>query len=106
MNNYFHPIKALAAVSIMYCAASHSEVKEVRPAQNYCAKATRVSKSTAEDLASRKGISIRSLEFMKATPANPSGCWVTFDTPKGPQDCKVITVYSDGRDYWVGGMCV
>lgn len=85
-----------------------SEVKEMTPANRYCNRVTGVSKGFSEDAARRLRVSASSVTLLSSV-ANSSpvgGCWVRLDTPKGPQNCRATRVYSDGKDFWLGGVCM
>lgn len=84
---------------------SAAEVKEMKPTEQYCSKATGLSKGFAEMVARRMRVSVSSVELLSASSAGNLGCLIKVDTAKGPQSCLGGTVYSDGQDFWIGGYC-
>jgi hypothetical protein len=79
--------------------------REMTPTEDYCSRATSLSQGFAEMVAKRLQVSVDSVRLIRAEPMRVSGCVITMDTPVGPQSCQGGTVYSDGREYWIGGYC-
>ena len=92
----------LTATSLLTFA---KEPKEMEPASKYCEKVTGVSKGFAEDVARKKKVSVGSVSVLRAVSVGAMGCSVTFDTAAGPLECTTPFVYSDGKKFWVGGLC-
>jgi hypothetical protein len=82
-----------------------AEVKEVKPPGPYCSKASGISKGFGEYVASKMRVSMSSVRLIRASQDSYGGCAVTVDTAKGPQSCVGATLYTDGKDYWIGGSC-
>lgn len=91
----------------MRSAQAASEVREMTPVGDYCHKVTDISKGFAEDVARTMKVSVSSVRFIRSEGSANLGstCYIKIDTPKGPQACGAKIIYSDGKDYWVGGMC-
>lgn len=82
-----------------------NEPKEMIPTEQWCSQATGISQGFAEFVAKSMRVSVRSVSFLWATSAGSSGCIISIDTPKGPQQCVGGTVYSDGKNVWIHGDC-
>ena len=82
------------------------EVKEVKPTNGLCSKATGISKGFGEYVGSRMKVSVSSVNLIRASDDTLyGGCSITIDTAKGPQSCGGATLYTNGKDYWIGGIC-
>jgi hypothetical protein len=88
------------------CSIFAAEVKEVKPTNGLCSKATGISRGFGEYVGSKMKVSVSSVSLIRASD-DPTfgGCQITVDTAKGPQSCGGATLYTDGKDYWVGGIC-
>lgn len=82
-----------------------AEVREVKPPGPYCSKASGISKGFGEYVASKMKVSMSSVSLIRASQDSYGGCAITVDTAKGPQSCVGATLYTDGKDYWIGGSC-
>ena len=91
--------------SVTKTSQSNTAVTEMHPTERYCSKATGLSKGFVEMAATRMRVSVSSVSFLSASSAGSNGCNIRIDTPRGPQSCMGGTVYSDGRDFWIGGIC-
>jgi len=81
------------------------EPKEMKPTEQWCSMATGISNGFAEFVAKSMRVSVRSVSFLWASSAGSSGCVISVDTSKGPQQCVGGTVYSDGIKFWINGDC-
>ena len=98
---------SLALGIFAICMTTQAAVKQVEPAGPHCGKATGLSKGLAEDIAERKKVSTSSLSLLSSSPDPSSGCIIKVDTPRGPVQCRLVNLYSDGKDFWVGGaVCI
>jgi len=97
--------RLIAAKQAEKLKAKTSGVMEMKPTENYCKKATGLSKGFSEMVGERMRVSVASVSLLSATSAGTSGCFIKVDTSKGPQSCMGGTVYSDGKAYWIGGYC-
>ena len=97
--------RLIAAKQAEKLKAKTSGVMEMKPTENYCHKATGLSKGFSEMVGERMRVSVASVSLLSATSAGTSGCFIKVDTSKGPQTCMGGTVYSDGKAYWIGGYC-
>jgi len=104
MKNIF---KVIALAFLFACSASHAEVKKVKPtSDSLCKKADGFSKGLSDFIATRKKVSKSSIYLYSASASrNNSGCYIKFDTAKGPDSCSDVDLYTDGNGYWVGGVC-
>jgi hypothetical protein len=100
INKYLITLFFLSSLSVFAQA-----VKRMEPPEKFCSKATDISKRFSEFVASKMKVSISSVTFVRTTYISTMGCEVTVDTAKGPQSCVGVDVYSDGKDFWVGGTC-
>ena len=82
-----------------------AEVKQLDPSGPYCSKATGLSQGFAEFVAGKLKVSLNSVRLIRASQDSYGSCAITVDTFKGPQNCVGATVYTDGKDYWIGGSC-
>ena len=89
------------------CSIFAAEVKEVKPTNGLCSKATGISKGFGEYVGSKMRVSVSSVSLIRASDdtSGLGGCQITVDTAKGPQSCGGATLYTDGVVYWVGGIC-
>lgn len=98
--------KILAVVFLsIFSMIVFAEVREVKPPGPYCSKATGLSKGFAEYVATKMRVSMSTVRLIRASQDTYGGCSITVDTAKGPQSCVGATLYSDGKDYWIGGSC-
>jgi hypothetical protein len=105
--NAIHQSRLFIGISVaIICTQTQAEVKKIEPARPHCSKATGISKGLAESIAERKRISVSSLSLLSSSPDPSSGCIIKVDTPKGPVQCMLADLYSDGKDFWVGGICI
>lgn len=93
--------------AMMFCVSTLviAEVREVKPPGPYCSKASGLSKGFAEYVASKMRVSMSSVSLIRASQDTYGGCAITVDTAKGPQSCVGAILYTDGKDYWIGGSC-
>jgi hypothetical protein len=102
----FKSRKLLIAVLLCFTPTIvFADVKEVKPPGPYCSKASGLSKGFAEYVASKMKVSMSSVSLIRASQDTYGGCSITVDTAKGPQSCVGATLYTDGKDYWIGGSC-
>jgi hypothetical protein len=103
----YRQIRWFFTVGLVSCCFSiQAEIKEVKPAGPHCSKATGLSKGLAESIAERKKVSVGSLSLLRSSPDPSIGCIIKVDTPRGPVECMLVELYSDGKDFWVGGFCI
>ena len=106
MSNVFSRLCFFCAL-IISVPLHASEVKEVKPTTGLCKKATGFSKGLSASIATRKKISTRTIYLLGASSTrDQKGCFISIDTPKGPDYCSYTKLYTDGKgSYWVGGFC-
>lgn len=80
-------------------------IREVKAINGQCLNANGLSKGFAEYVATRMRVSIASVSLIRASDDGLGGCSITIDTARGPQSCMGATLYTDGKNYWVGGIC-
>ena len=97
----FKVIFTFMLVFISQCVFSQ-QAREIKPTNGLCSKASSISKGLAEYVASKKQISISSVKLIRSFDYQ-FGCSIYLDTPKGPINCDNAQLYTDGKDYWVGG---
>jgi len=90
---------------IGFSSTIHAQVQEMKPTEKFCSKATALSQGLAEYIAGRMKVSVSSVRLIRAEGLNNGHCNITVDTAKGPQSCWAGSVYSNGKDFWVGGIC-
>ena len=86
--------------------AYSNQAKEMKPTSKYCSKVTGLSQGFEEEIATKLRVSVSSVRFMRAYPDRLGGCDVTVDTPKGPITCSGLTVFTNGKDFWISGGCI
>lgn len=79
--------------------------EEMRPTQEYCDMATGLSQRFVEMVGERMKVSAFSIRLLSASAAGNVGCLIRVDTPKGPYSCRGGKIFSDGKDFWIGGDC-
>jgi len=83
------------------------KVEEVNPTEGMCGKVTGIAQGTTEFIAKRKQVSVSSVRFMRSSwVGGHIKCTAIVDTPQGPIECHTIYLYSDGKDFWLGGACI
>jgi hypothetical protein len=85
--------------------ANSSSVRALNPSGPFCSKATGLSKGFAEFVGGKMTVSVSSVSLLSASQDSYGSCAITVDTAKGPQRCVGATVYTNGKDFWIGGSC-
>lgn len=94
-----------ASTPTMNSKPNTTEVLDFDEVQKLCFKASGISKGFGESVAEKLRVPISSVNFLRM--GNKMGmCSVTLDTPKGPQTCNVMSLATNGKEYWVTGGCL
>lgn len=97
--------QAITAALAFLPIAGFGDIKKVDPSGPYCTKATGLSQSFVEFVAEKIKVSVNSVRLIRASQDTYGSCAITVDTFKGPQRCVGASIYTDGKDFWIGGSC-
>ena len=107
MNNFLKIIAILFILINNTHAQSNQNIKRIDKPGNNCSRATGISSGLAEDVGKLLNVSISSVNIIRASGGKDGDyCWAELDTPKGPKSCGLLSLHTDGKKYWVGGMCL
>jgi hypothetical protein len=82
------------------------KVEEMKQTEALCGKVTGIAQGTAEYIAKRKEVSVFSVRLIRTSWVGGwIGCSAKIDTAQGPIDCFATYLYSDGKEFWLGGIC-
>jgi hypothetical protein len=88
--------------SIPILSISQTKIADI----NECEKATGMSESLGVSVAEWYKVPYSSIKFISTSlDKKYSMCYLKFDTSIGPKRCLVSRVFTDGKDFWVGGGC-
>jgi hypothetical protein len=106
MNDKLHKITSICLTALFLSNPTLSFSATTIADKKDCEKATGISTSLGVSIAENYKISAASVNFISTyLDKKYSMCYLKVDTSIGPKSCLVSHVFTDGKDFWVGGSC-